>query len=121
MIVVDFRRCVRAGALAAILSSAGAAAAAADMASGAFECWFFSEPRLTLNFTVTGPGTYKGYDGSAGEYSISEASEVTFTSGTLAGALPDGFKAVYEVRQGVPTLSFVSGRGSEAAFCQNTR
>ncbi len=117
-------RIVRATVVAVTVSSAGAAASAADtapeMVSGDYECWFFSQPQPIMNFTVVGPGSYKGYDDSAGEYSIDAAGEVTFTSGTLEGVMPDGYKAVYEVREGIPTLSFISNRGSEAAFCQNS-
>ncbi|MGE0007760.1 MAG: hypothetical protein AB7S92_19540 [Parvibaculaceae bacterium] len=107
-----------------ILAAASLAAppAHADMANGSYECWYFSEARLTFNFTVLGPDSYKGYDDTPGTYSHDTASgEVTFTSGTLSGAMPDGFKAIYEIREGVPTLSYISGRsGAEALFCQNT-
>jgi hypothetical protein len=33
--------------------------------------------------------------------------------------MPDGFVAVYHEPRGTPTLSFRSGRGSEAAFCEH--
>jgi hypothetical protein len=96
--------------------------AQAAMANGSYECWHFSEARLTFNFTVLGPDSYEGYDGTAGTYVHDTASgEVTFTSGPLAGAMPDGFKAIYELRNNVPTLSYISGKsGAEALFCENS-
>jgi hypothetical protein len=95
--------------------------AQAAMANGSYKCWHFSEARLTFNFTVFGPDSYEGYDGTAGTYVHDTASgEVTFTSGPLAGAMPDGFKAIYELRENVPTLSYISGTsGAEALFCEN--
>lgn len=93
-------------------------AVAADMAAGSYECWHFSQPRLLLNFTVTGPETYEGYDGTTGTYSLGADNVVTFLSGPLQDIMPDGFSARYEVRNGKPTLSYISGRGSEAAFCE---
>ncbi|APH74174.1 hypothetical protein BSQ44_24480 [Aquibium oceanicum] len=95
-----------------------APALAADMATGTYECWYFNQAQLTLNFTVDGPGTYTGYDGASGTYSVDALGAVTFLSGPLQGVMPDGFVASYEVRQGIPTLSYISGRGAEAAFCQ---
>ncbi|WP_157894686.1 hypothetical protein [Aquibium oceanicum] len=88
------------------------------MATGTYECWYFNQAQLTLNFTVDGPGTYTGYDGASGTYSVDALGAVTFLSGPLQGVMPDGFVASYEVRQGIPTLSYISGRGAEAAFCQ---
>lgn len=109
--------------LAAAVAAAGVvpSAASTGMAAGDYECWYFSDARLTFNFSVSGPGAYTGYDGSAGTYALDPSTgEVVFASGTLAGAMPDGFKAVYEVREGIPTLSYISPRGAEALFCQNT-
>lgn len=107
-------------AVAAMIAGAMPSAGNGGMAEGEYACWYFSEARLTLNFTVLGPDSYKGYDGTPGAYRLDPATgEVVFVSGTLEGVMPDGFKAVYEVREGVPTLSYISGRGAEAAFCQN--
>jgi hypothetical protein len=109
-------------AMAAAAAAIAAVPAAADtgLAAGAYECWHFGSARLLLNFTVTGPDSYAGYDGTPGNFEFDPSTgEVVFISGPLHGIMPDGFKAVYEVRDGVPTLSYISARGAEAAFCQN--
>jgi hypothetical protein len=95
-------------------------AAQAGMAEGTYECWYFSQAQPGLNVTVTGPTTYTAVaDGSTGEYALS-GTNLTWVSGLMKGAMPDGFTTLYEVRQGIPTIAFMSGRGAEAAFCQNT-
>lgn len=107
-------------AVATVLAGATPAAASDGMAAGPYECWYFNEARLLLNFTVTGPASYAGYDGTPGTYVLDAATrEVVFGSGTLKGVMPEGFKAVYEVRHGIPTLSYIGTSGSEASFCQN--
>lgn len=89
------------------------------IAAGSYECWAFNSPRMNLNFTVTGPGRYTGADGAPGVFSYDQGNGlISITSGSLAGAMPDGFTVVYEVRAGKPTVSFVSGRGAEASFCE---
>ena len=40
-----------------------------------------------------------------------------FSEGVLE-VLPDGFTTLYQERNGRPTVSFQSGRGAEAAFCE---
>jgi hypothetical protein len=93
--------------------------AQAGMATGAYECWYFSQAQMMLNFTVTGADTYVGSaSGESGTYALSGKS-LTWASGPLVGIMPDGFTAIYEVRGGIPTVSYVSGRGAEAAFCEN--
>ena len=116
---------------AAKQAAAAKAAAAADLAAknapppkalaaGAYECWAYSSPRLLLNFKVTGDGQYQGSDNSSGRFRFDAAGrQVTFLSGTLAGAMPAGFKAIYELRRGKPTLSYQSPSGNEAAFCEH--
>lgn len=105
----------------AVLALGCSAAWAQDsgLAPGAYECWMFSSARLDLNFKVTGAGQYQGADNSKGKFTFDPRShEVTFLSGSLQGAMPKGFRAIYEVRKGKPTVSFVSPRGSEASFCE---
>jgi len=112
---------VAAFAAATVFAAFQTSAASAGMATGPYACWYFSDARLTFNFTVLNADSYNGYDGTPGKYALDAASkEVTFVSGTLEGAMPDGFKAIYEVRQGIPTLAYISPRGAEALFCQNS-
>jgi hypothetical protein len=109
---------IRALLTAAVIAAASTGTAAAGMAEGPYECWFFSQPQPILNFAVTGPATYPGEaDGTTGEYELS-GKDISWKSGPMVGAMPDGFTTIYEVRNGNPTVSFVSGRGSEAAFCE---
>lgn len=103
-----------------VFAIAAGPALADGMATGDYECWYFSQAQSSLNFNVTGPGSYTGYDGAPGTFTISADGQVTFESGPLQGVMPDGFIARYEVRQGRPTLSYISGRGAEAAFCEHT-
>ena len=99
--------------------AAPAAAGTGALATGAYTCWANGEGRGIMNFTVTGSGRYTGSDGAAGAFTYNAATtRVTFTSGALAGVMPDGFYAVYHLAQGRPTVSFMSARGAEAVFCQ---
>jgi hypothetical protein len=113
-------------ALAAMVLGAAAFAApsAADaaMQDGKYECFYFSTPRLTFAFTVTGADTYLNYEGKPGTYRHDTATtRVEFTSGSLAGVMGDGFYAIYEVRDNTPTLAYMSNSsGAEVLFCQNT-
>lgn len=110
--------CVGAGCLA-VLSAIQPAAAVGPVEKGRYECWFFNQPQAGMNFAVTGDGRYSGAKGDAGRFTLDGASgRMAFTGGPLDGALPDGFRAIYVVRKGRPTVSFVSPRGSEAAFCE---
>lgn len=103
---------------AASFSAFGAGTAAAGMAEGEYECWYFNQPRLGLNFAVTGPTTYTHtMDGKPGEYELN-GKTLTWKSGPMQGSMPDGFTTIYEVRGGTPTVAFMSGRGAEAAFCE---
>ena len=88
------------------------------MAQGTYECWYFSQAQPGLNVTVTGDTSYTALaDGSTGEYALS-GNAITWVSGLMQGAMPDGFKTLYEVRNGKPTISYVGTSGSEAAFCE---
>lgn len=107
-------------ALPVAAQTARPAPAPAALATGAYECWAFSSPRMGLNFTVTGPGQYVGLDNVRGTFTYNPATkEVVFRSGPLQGVMPDGFKSIYEVRQGKPTLSFIGRSGAEASFCEH--
>jgi hypothetical protein len=106
--------------LAALVPSPAAAEGAAAIELGVYECWAFNTPQMDLNFTVTGPDTYTGIGGEPGTFGYDPSSaQMTFQSGPLAGVMPNGFIARYEVREFTgPTVSFVSDRGAEAAFCE---
>lgn len=94
---------------------------AGGLPTGAYECWANGEARLNMNFTVKDGGSYAGPDGDAGTYSLDDSTKkLTFKGGSLDGAMPDGFFAEYKAGE-PPTVSFVSGRGSEAAFCQRAK
>jgi hypothetical protein len=98
---------------------ASPAMAQSGPAAGSYECWAFSSARMDLNFKVTAPGQYVGADNSKGKFTFNPGTkQIDFVSGSLHGAMPDGFKSIYEVRKGKPTVSFVSPRGSEASFCE---
>ncbi|HEX2591630.1 MAG TPA: hypothetical protein VHL34_09050 [Rhizomicrobium sp.] len=105
---------------ALLLAAFTQSANAAGMAMGAYECWGNGEARMLMNFTVTGAGTYKGSDNSTGKFTLT-GNTVTFTSGSLNGVMPDGFVAKYEIRKGIPTVSFVGPSGAEAQFCEHVK
>lgn len=89
------------------------------MAEGAYECWANGAARPLLNFTVRGGGRYVGTDGAVGAYRLDPSTaRLTFAGGALDGVMPDGFSALYAVRQGRPTVSFRGRGGGEAAFCE---
>lgn len=95
-------------------------AAQASMAEGTYECWYFTQAQPGLNVTVTGPSSYVATaDGSQGEYALN-GRNLTWISGLMKGAMPDGFTSIYKVRDGTPTIAFMGSGGSEAAFCENT-
>jgi hypothetical protein len=95
-----------------------AAAAAGRMPAGAYECWANGQANLILNFTVTGGNRYTGSDGQSGTFSLDGQNRITFHGGSLDGAMPNGFYAVYHAPQGRPTVSFRNPQGSEAAYCE---
>lgn len=75
---------------------------------------------MLMNFTIRSATQYTGSDNKPGTYSFdANSGRITFRGGSLDGAMPDGFYAIYHEPRGVPTVSFRSPRGSEAAFCQN--
>ncbi len=97
-------------------------AGSGGVAPGRYECWANGQARLLLNFTARSSSQYTGSDGKPGTYSYDPATtRVTFKTGSLAGAMPEGFYGIYYAPQGRPTVSFRSPRGSEASFCQLVR
>lgn len=106
------------GSMMAVLSST---AHATGVAEGLYECWAWGQARMLLNVTVTGASTYRGEEsGETGTYSL-KGNALTWESGPLKGIMPDGFTTIYEVREGVPTISYLGTTGSEASFCENTK
>jgi hypothetical protein len=54
---------------------------------GKYECWSYSQPQLTLAFTLASGGVYYDYRGAQGRYSYDSATLVVSMQGqTLAGA-----------------------------------
>ena len=97
------------------------AAPPAAVATGPYECWAFKAPRLTLNFTVTGPGKYRDADGGDGTYRYDPATGAIEFTGYLGDALPEKFTSKYHEPKGRPTVSFRGPGGSEASYCEKTR
>jgi hypothetical protein len=74
---------------------------------------------MLLNVTITGPSSYRGEStGETGTYSLN-GKELIWESGPLKGVMPDGFVTTYEIREGVPTISYGRPGNTEASFCQN--
>ncbi len=96
-----------------------AASAPGSVALGQYECWNFSSARMDLNFEVTAPGRYTASDGSRRSFTYDAASGEIRFEGYLGEAMPEGFKAIYHVSNGVPKVSFRGRSGSEASFCEN--
>ncbi len=89
---------------------------------GQYECWSFSSARMMLNFRVTSGSSYTGSDGNSGKYSYDPGSgRLTFKSGFLAGAVPDGYHWAYHSPGGRPTASLRNAGNSEVSFCQWVR
>jgi hypothetical protein len=103
-----------------LLATGAASATPAKVAHGAYECWAHGASRMLLNFKVIAEGRYSNEDGNEkGTFAYDPASGVvTFKGGHLDGVMPDGFKSVYQERQGKPVLSFIGRSGGEAAFCE---
>ena len=99
----------------------GGGGGAGKIAMGSYECWYFSQARLLMNFTTRAPGQYVGSDGKPGTYTMDANGRVTFHGGALDGILPAGFYAVYYEPQGLPTVSFRNSGGTEVEFCQKAR
>jgi hypothetical protein len=77
---------------------------------------------MMLNFRVTSGSSYTGSDGNSGKYSYDPGSgRLTFKSGFLAGAVPDGYHWAYHSPGGRPTASLRNAGNSEVSFCQWVR
>lgn len=107
--------------IGSLLTLLAGAAQATGVTPGLYECWAWGQARMLLNVTITGDSTYRGEaSGETGTYSLN-GNTLTWDSGPLKGIMPDGFTTVFEVREGVPTISYLGTSGSEASFCQNTQ
>jgi hypothetical protein len=108
------------GLMPLLLMSQGWAQSPATVAPGNYECWGNGSPRLLLNFKITGKDRYTNPDGkSRGSFAYNAAtSAISFKGGHLDGVMPDGFTSIYHEPHGKPTVSFRSGRGAEASFCE---
>ena len=97
-----------------------AAQAPKAVSQGSYECWGNGSPRLLLNFKVTGNGKYSDPEGKQqGSFAYDPKSgAITFKGGHLDGVMPTGFTSVYHENKNKPTVSFRSGRGAEASFCE---
>ena len=103
-------------ALVAVAAPIPANAAGPTVKPGKYECWAWGQARLLMNFTVTGPGTFRR-DSGAGRFTVGPGGKLTVT-GPMLDAMPDGFSAVYHEPNGKPTVSFRGRSGSESAFCE---
>ena len=108
------------GCLLSLMVPPARAAPPAAVATGSYECWGHGTARLLLNFKVTGKSNYSDPDGKErGSFVYDSASgAIAFKGGHLDGVMPTGFTSVYHESKNVPTVSFRSGRGAEASFCE---
>ena len=104
----------------ACLPSIAAAQAPKAVAQGSYECWGNGSPRLLLNFKVAGNGKYSDPEGKQqGSFNYdAKSGAIAFKGGHLDGVMPTGFTSVYHENKNRPTVSFRSGRGAEASFCE---
>ncbi|RYX93829.1 MAG: hypothetical protein EOO28_16795 [Comamonadaceae bacterium] len=110
-------------ALAVLVTPVAMAQAKAPsaVAAGHYECWANGSARGMMNFAVTGKDAYTG-DGAKGKFTYDSSSgKIAFKGGHLDGVMPDGFVSVYHEKNGRPTVSFRSARGSEASFCERVK
>ena len=112
---------IAAGALS--LACAAHAQSPAAVAQGSYECWGNGSPRLLLNLKVTGKDRYTDPEGKQkGTFAYNPANgAITFKGGHLDGVMPTGFTSIYHEPKGKPTVSFRSGRGAEASFCERVK
>ena len=92
------------------------------VATGSYECWANGAARLLMNFTIKDGTRYTDSEGKPGTYSYDASSgKIAFKGGMLDGVMPAGFTSIYHEPKGKPTVSYRSGRGAEAAFCEKAR
>jgi hypothetical protein len=101
--------------LAAAIVVATAAPAAAQMATGNYECWYFSRAQPGLNFTIDSQTSYTDVEGKRGTIALGAGNKLTFRGGAHEGS-----NAVYKALS-TPTVSFIGASGSEAAFCERAK
>ena len=100
-------------------STSATSATGPGIREGQYECWAFSSARMMLNFRITSGSSYTGHDGNTGSYSYDPGSgRLTFKSGFLAGAVPDGYHWLYHSPGGRPTASLRNAGNTEVSFCQ---
>lgn len=97
---------------AALLASIPIVADAQSVATGSYECWYFTRAQPGLNFRITGAGTYTDVEGKRGTFTLGAGNSMAFQGGAHEGS-----KAVYK-NINPPTVSFIGQSGAEAAFCQ---
>ena len=89
---------------------------------GSYECWANGEARLLMNFSIKDATRYTDSENKPGTYSYdANSGRITFKGGALDGVMPTGFVSIYHEPKGKPTVSYRSGRGAEAAFCEKAR
>lgn len=98
------------GAIVLCLSSFGAKAE--SVATGSYECWYFTRAQPGLNFRIVADGSYMDVEGKRGNFSLAADRSMTFQGGAH-----DGTRAVYKGGN-PPTISILGPSGKEAAFCQ---
>jgi hypothetical protein len=103
-----------------LLCSSAWAQPPAAVAQGNYECWGNGAPRLLLNFKVTAKDQYSDPAGKErGKFVYMPATgSIEFKGGHLDDVMPKGFTSIYHEPKNLPTVSFRSGRGAEASFCE---
>ena len=92
------------------------------IATGSYECWANSRPRLLLNFKISAGGRYTDSEDKPGSYSFDPATgRIAFKGGMLDGVMPKGFYSIYHEPQGHPTVSYRNSGGSEVSFCEKVK
>lgn len=107
------------GGGASAAETASASGNAGLVAQGDYECWANGQARMLMNFTITAPGEYTASDGSTGTFDYDPSTGVITFTGYMRDIMLDTWVVNYHEQGGVPTVSYVSDRGAEAAFCEN--
>jgi hypothetical protein len=84
------------------------AAAAENVPTGNYECWFYSTPQPLHNFSLAA-GSYTDASDVRGSVTVS-GDEIRFSGGNL-----DGRTGIY--RPDPPTISFVNADGEVVLLC----
>ena len=95
---------------------------AGSIKAGQYACWASSTPQSGLNFKITSSSSYIGSDSKPGSYTLdSGTGQVTFKSGSLAGAMSAGYHWTYDIPGGRPTASLRDAGNREVLYCQWVR